>query len=84
MVTLAASLSLAGCANVCDEVVNEAEANGCTTAPPSDDETIVEQECEGELEKRANCLLDLTENVCSLTEEEEKALVDCYAADGVD
>lgn len=73
-----------GCGTVCDEVVDEAEANGCTNAPPSDDESLDPQECEGDLEKRANCLLDLTDNICAITEEEEKALEACFVADAVD
>lgn len=75
-----------GCGTVCDEVVDEAEANGCSLPPPSEEaaESVEEQECEGELEKRANCLLDLTDNLCALSEEEEQAVADCYAAEGVD
>ena len=83
VVVVIASIT-SGCGTVCDEVVDEAEANGCTVAPPSDDDTLAEQECEGDLEKRANCLLDLTDNLCALSEAEENAVADCYAAEGVD
>ena len=83
VVVAIASIS-SGCGTVCDEIVDEAEANGCTVAPPTDDETLDAQECEGDLEKRASCLLDLTDNICALTEEEERAVKDCYAAESVD
>ena len=74
-------LGLAGCGTVCDEVVDEAEANGCALSPSDSEETAVSQECEGELERRANCLLDLTDNVCAVTEAELADLDACYAAE---
>jgi hypothetical protein len=72
---------LAGCGTVCDEVVDEAEANGCALSPADSEETAVSQECEGVLERRANCLLDLTDNVCAITEAELSDLEACYAAE---
>jgi hypothetical protein len=76
---------LGGCSSVCDEVVDEAEANGCALgAPPDGGESLESPECEGDRERRAKCLLDLTDNVCAITEEEERDLAACYEADGVE
>lgn len=69
---------LAGCGTICDEVADEAEASGCAvggdetsdTAPP-------EVECKGEVEKRAQCLQDNSENVCSITDEEAEKITQC-------
>jgi hypothetical protein len=76
---------LGGCVSVCDEVVDEAEANGCALgATPDGGETPDSPECEGDLERQAQCLLDVTDNVCAITEEEAADLAACYEADGVE
>lgn len=81
---LAVVLVGSGCATVCDEVADEAEASGCAQGvlPETGGGTSTESltECSGVREARAQCLLDLTENVCSQTEEEAAALKACYAA----
>lgn len=71
------SLSAVGCATVCDEVADEAEASGCAVGAQPDAEEAEPVECSGDLEKRAQCLLDNTENVCSPTEDELAAVQEC-------
>ena len=71
----------AGCSSVCDEVADEAEAGGCAVGVlPEDDGTEELTTCEGEREAQAECLLDLTQNVCAITEAEAEALAACYEA----
>lgn len=70
---------------MCDEVVDEAEANGCALGAPADGgETFESPECEGAQEQQAQCLLDVTDNVCAITDEEAADLAACYEADGVE
>jgi hypothetical protein len=84
LITLSCFL-LGGCVSVCDEVVDEAEANGCALgASPDGEETLESPECEGAREQRAQCLLDVTDNVCAITEAEAADLAACYEADGVE
>jgi hypothetical protein len=82
---VASCFLLGGCVSICDEVVDEAEANGCAlAAPPGGGAVPEEPECEGARERQAQCLLDLTSNVCAITEEESADLAACYEADGVE
>jgi hypothetical protein len=84
--SLGLSLVLAGggCASICDEVADEAEAGGCAKGvlPEDLDEEATEEltSCEGEREARADCLLELTENVCNISDQEAEALAACYEA----
>ena len=86
-VFLAFALASLGCTSVCDEVAEEAEAGGCAVGVlPVDTEAENEdlKTCEGEREARAQCLLDLTDNLCAITEEEAVTLAACYeAAQGI-
>ncbi len=79
MVALGAALVAlgAGCSTICDEVADEAEASGCAVGAPADGSEPDPVECTGELETRAQCLLDNTENVCSITEAEAQKVTDC-------
>ncbi len=72
-------VSLLGCENVCDEVAEEAEASGCAGTLPADEESLPEAatKCEGSRERRAECLLDFSENVCFLSDEELQAIDAC-------
>lgn len=82
-VCLAFALAAMGCSTVCDEVAEEAEASGCAAGVLPEDVDAEDTElttCEGEREARAQCLLDLTDNVCAITEEEAIALAACYEA----
>lgn len=74
-------LGAAGCESVCDEVAEEAEASGCATGLPEDDGDVSDEaaECEGEAEKRAQCLLDFTDNVCFITDEESQNVAACMS-----
>lgn len=70
-----------GCSSVCDEVADEAEAGGCAVGVlPADDDGDELTTCEGVREARAQCLLDLTDNVCAITDEQADELAACYEA----
>ena len=69
----------AGCSTVCDDVANEAEASGCAVGGQQDSEASDPPECTGDLEKRAQCLEDETDNVCSITEAEAAKVAECVA-----
>jgi hypothetical protein len=79
MVWVAAALvaGTTGCSTICDEVADEAEASGCAVGAPESGESVEPVDCAGDLEKRAQCLLDNTENVCSITEAEAQKVADC-------
>lgn len=70
-----------GCSSVCDEVADEAEAGGCALGVlPADDDGEELTTCEGVREARAQCLLDITDNVCAITDEQADELAACYEA----
>ncbi|NUP10305.1 MAG: hypothetical protein HOW73_30005 [Polyangiaceae bacterium] len=78
-----AGVTTVGCSSVCDEVAEEAEAGGCAVGVLPDEEDGNTEEltsCEGVREAKAQCLLDLTESVCAVTEDEAAALAACYEA----
>jgi hypothetical protein len=77
---LVLGLGVGGCENVCEEVAEEAEASGCAEGLPEDtagELPEVATECDGEREKYAECLLDFTENVCFITDEERLQVEGC-------
>lgn len=79
----ALGLLASACSSVCDEVAEEAEANGCAKGVLPEDGDDGEEElttCEGAREARAHCYLDLTQNVCAMTEDESAALIACIEA----
>jgi hypothetical protein len=69
----------AGCSTVCEEVADEAEASGCAVGTQDGSEEPEPVECTGDLEKRAQCLLDNTDNVCSITEAEAAKVAECIS-----
>lgn len=76
-----ALLGAAGCQTVCDEVAEEAEAGGCAVGVlPDDSNQDSDLECSGDRELRATCLLDNTDNVCSITEDEARHVEECIVA----
>ncbi len=78
--------SLGGCASICDEAADEAEAGGCAVGVLPEDVTEDEADelatCEGGRELRARCLIENTDNVCSITQDEADAVAACVAAGG--
>jgi len=96
LLSLATVSTLSGCASVCDEVADEAEASGCATGELPDacvdgecESTLCEGEqavtqdlavCEGVREMRAQCFLEFTQNVCSISDSESEGLKQCFAA----
>src|SRR5690606_29498172 len=80
---LMVALGATGCSSVCDEVADEAEAGGCAKGvlPDVDDDELDDlTTCEGAREAKAQCYLDLSQNVCAITENEAAALEACLAA----
>lgn len=79
------ALITGACRTVCDEVADEAEASGCAVGvlPGTGGGDSEAPSCEDDREKRATCLLDNSENVCALSDAEQKAVADCYAAEGI-
>ncbi|NUO54882.1 MAG: hypothetical protein HOV80_39075 [Polyangiaceae bacterium] len=73
-----------GCEDVCEEVAEEAEASGCAQGLPEDDGELPEAatECKGQREQYAQCLLDFTDNVCFITDEERLLVEGCMNGEG--
>lgn len=73
-----------GCEDVCEEVAEEAEASGCAQGIPEDDGALPEAatECDGQREQYAQCLLDFTDNVCFITDEERLLVEGCMNGEG--